>query len=132
MLRGIWPVLLTGMVALSAGASGCRSSIPDESQAKMELAIEPQPPVQGPAKVTITMTGSEGAPISGAELRLEGNMSHPGMVPVFADARELAPGRYLADLEFTMGGDWFIIVTARLPGNRRLERQFPVRGVRSR
>jgi hypothetical protein len=56
-------------------------------------------------------------------------MNHAGMVPEFAQAREMAPGRYQGDLEFTMGGDWFILVRAKLPDGRALERKIDVPGV---
>ena len=95
----------------------------------VELVIEPQPPQLGPATLTVTLTDAGGQPIAGASVELEGNMSHAGMVPVFATATEVAPGQYRADLEFTMGGDWFILVRADLPDGRSLERQIDVPGV---
>jgi len=70
-------------------------------------------------------------PLSGARVRLEGNMTHAGMTPVFAEAQEAEPGRYRATLEFTMGGDWVVIVHAVLPDGRQVERQFDVKGVRA-
>ena len=104
-------------------------SAPD---ARVELRVEPQPARQGPSTVTVGLTGTDGRPLTGASVRLEGNMSHAGMVPVFAEAKETEPGRYRAPLEFTMGGDWFIIVTATWPDGRKLERQVPVLGVKPR
>jgi hypothetical protein len=72
---------------------------------------------------------ANGLPISGAQVELEGNMNHAGMVPVFAEASEVAPGRYRAGMEFTMGGDWFILVRADLPDGRSMERKVDVPGV---
>jgi hypothetical protein len=72
---------------------------------------------------------ADGELIENAELELEANMSHAGMVPVFASAREVAPGRYEASLEFTMGGDWFILVRSELPDGRSLERRVDLPGV---
>jgi YtkA-like len=57
-------------------------------------------------------------------------MTHPGMQPVFATAREVAPGRYEAPVELTMAGDWVISVDARLRDGRRFEQQFELRSVR--
>jgi len=79
--------------------------------------------------VEARLADEAGQPIEGADVELEGNMSHAGMVPVFAAAREVAPGQYEAQLEFTMGGDWFIVVRAALPDGRSLERTFDVPGV---
>jgi len=57
-------------------------------------------------------------------------MSHAGMSPLFAEAKEANPGRYVAYLEFPMAGDWVILLHVMLPGGKRLERQIDVRGVR--
>ncbi len=57
-------------------------------------------------------------------------MSHPGMSPLFAEAKETQPGRYESRLEFPMAGDWVILLHITLPGGKKLERQFDVRGVR--
>jgi hypothetical protein len=65
-------------------------------------------------------------------MRLEGNMSHPGMRPVFGTAREVAPGTYEAPLELPMGGDWFLLVDATLPDGGTLHRQVDLPGVRTR
>jgi hypothetical protein len=82
--------------------------------------------------VSLTLTGTAGSPVEGAAVRLEANMSHPGMKPVLAAAREVAPGRYEAALEFTMAGDWYLLLDARLPDGRTLHREVQIPGVRSR
>ena len=45
------------------------------------------------------------------------------MAPVFAEAREIEPGRYQAHLTFAMAGDWVILLHIMLPGGQKLERQ---------
>jgi hypothetical protein len=98
----------------------------------VEHEISPQPPGVGPAVFNLRMTDAASSkPLSGARVRLEGNMTHAGMTPVFAEAKEVEPGRYRATLEFTMGGDWVVIVHAALPDGRKVERQFDVKGVRA-
>ena len=62
-------------------------------------------------------------------MALEANMSHAGMVPVLTVARETEPGRYQSSMEFSMAGDWFILVHAILPDGRKLDRQFEIKGV---
>ena len=57
-------------------------------------------------------------------------MSHPGMSPVFGEAKEVAPGQYQAQVTFAMAGDWVILLHVTLPDGKKLERQFEVRGVR--
>jgi hypothetical protein len=56
-------------------------------------------------------------------------MTHPGMRPVLADAQERERGRYDARLDFTMGGDWSILVTGQLADGRRIDHRFDVPGV---
>jgi hypothetical protein len=72
-----------------------------------------------------------GKPLTGANIAVEANMSHAGMSPMFAEAKETEPGRYQAGLEFPMAGDWVILLHITLSGGQRLQRQFDVRGVRS-
>ena len=58
-------------------------------------------------------------------------MAHPGMAPVFADAIETSPGSYRAPLNFTMGGDWVVLLHITLSDGRKVERQMDVKGVES-
>ena len=109
--------------------ASCGRGGKDLSDVAVELMIEPEPPQIGPASLTVTLRDAGGQAITGAVVELEGNMSHAGMVPVFAHALEVAPGRYQASLEFTMGGDWFILVRTDLPDGRSMERQVDVPGV---
>jgi hypothetical protein len=65
----------------------------------------------------------------GAQIKLEGNMSHAGMSPVFADTLEVAPGEYRANMDLSMAGDWVILVHLTLRDGAKLERQFEIKGV---
>ena len=118
--------LLIPVLLLLAACSRGGQELPD---VEVALQIEPQPPRVGPATVVASLSGSDGQPLSGAQVELEGNMTHAGMVPVLAQATEVAPGRYQAPLEFTMAGDWFILVRATLADGRSLERKVDVAGV---
>ena len=110
--------------------TGCRrGQTSDISDIGLDLSVSPDPPTTGQSAVVIQLTDETGQPLAGATVELEGNMSHAGMAPVFSQAKEVEPGRYEAPLEFTMGGDWFILVKATLPDGRQLERQVDVPGV---
>jgi hypothetical protein len=108
---------------------GCARGIQDLPEVGVDLFIEPDPPQVGLVTVTVLLTGADGQPIQGAQMEVEGNMSHAGMVPVLALARETTPGRYQAELELTMVGDWFMLVRADLPDGRSMERKIDVPGV---
>lgn len=112
--------------------AGCTAPAPPEPDVTVRHEISPDPPRVGPATVTLALADAGGAPLTGASVRLEGNMSHPGMEPVFGDAAEVEPGRYRAPLELTMAGDWYILVDATLADGRTVRRQIDVRGVARR
>jgi hypothetical protein len=126
MKKKHWPWL--GLLVILALA-GCRGEGEDLEDVVVKLVVAPDPPHVGPTTVTVTLSDADGSPIAGAAVKLEGNMNHAGMVPVLAEATEVSPGRYEASLEFTMGGDWFILVQATLPDGRTLEHQVDVPGV---
>ena len=92
--------------------------------------LSPSPPGVGPAILTVTLRGPTGEAVTGAAVRLEGHMSHPGMAPVVADARERAPGVYDLPFAFTMQGDWVLLVSVAPPGGGRVERRIEVANVR--
>jgi hypothetical protein len=111
--------------------SGCRKTGESLPDIVVEHEILPQPPRVGLSTITLKLSDSGGVPQSGAQVYLEGNMSHAGMRPVFGEAREIGSGRYEAPLEFTMGGDWIILVNITLPDGRKFQRQMDVKAVQS-
>ena len=92
--------------------------------------FDPAPPVVGDVDVTLKLTDAEQMALQGADVRLEGNMNHSGMKPSFADLKEIEPGQYSGTLKFTMGGDWFLLVSATTADGLVLERKVDVPGVR--
>ena len=79
--------------------------------------------------ITLNVTDVSGKPVTGARISLEGNMSHPGMVPVFADAKETAPGSYVSTMELSMAGDWYVAAHVTLTDSRKFDHQFEIKGV---
>jgi hypothetical protein len=109
---------------LACLAAGCSPAADFASTIALDWTVTPSPPAIGPATVSLTLTDTRsGRPLAGAEVRIEGDMSHPGMKPVFGTAREAAPGRYEAPLTFTMAGDWVLVADARLRDGRTFQRQ---------
>ena len=91
--------------------------------------ISPLPPRVGPLTITLKVTDASGKPATGVGIKLEGNMSHAGMTPVFARAKENEPGRYSSTIELSMAGDWYVVVHMTLPDGRKSEHQFEIKGV---
>lgn len=118
----------TGLCVLAAA---CARAPRDTQEVAIEHAFAPLPARVGPLHVTLTLRDPAGRPIEGATLGLEGNMSHPGMVPVQAVVQPVGPGRYAGVLELTMAGDWFVRVWGMLEDGRPIDRTIPLRGVRS-
>jgi hypothetical protein len=115
----------------SLSLSGCHKTSEIPPNVVFEHKITPDPPRTGSTTITLKLADSAGKPINGARISLEGNMSHPGMRPVFSEAGELESGHYEANLEFTMKGDWIILFYINLPDGRKLQRQIDVKGVQS-
>jgi hypothetical protein len=59
-------------------------------------------------------------------------MSHPGMAPAIASATEREDGAYEAELQFTMPGDWTLLITGTLSNGRRVEHRIDLRVADSR
>lgn len=124
-------LILPALVCAALLAAACRGPVEPASSVLVEHEISPHPPRVGPATFSLKLSDAAAQPVRGARITLEGNMTHAGMAPVFAEATEVEPGRYRASLVFTMGGDWFILVHAVLPDGRKLEREVDVKGVRA-
>jgi hypothetical protein len=122
-----------GLVLLCLAAAACRPPAAATPEIALAWSVAPDPPAVGPARLSLTLSESAtGRPVEGARVRLEANMTHPGMKPVLATAREVEPGRYEAPLGLDMAGDWFLLVEARLRDGRTLDRQVDLPGVRRR
>jgi YtkA-like protein len=91
--------------------------------------ISPQPPRVGKVTITLNIKDAADGAVAGARLNIEGSMSHAGMVPVFADATEIEPGRYRAVMELSMAGDWNVTVHLTLSDGRKLDHEFEIKGV---
>jgi hypothetical protein len=112
-------------------ATGCRGPAHASSDILIDESIVPQPVRVGTATISLRLTDALHQPIAGAHVQVEGDMKHPGMAPVFADAVEVSPGSYKARLNFDMGGDWVVLFHITLSDGRKVERQMDVKGVES-
>jgi hypothetical protein len=80
--------------------------------------------------VAVEIADAASNPIANATIMVEADMSHPGMSPVFAEAKETTPGSYRAPVNFNMAGDWVVVLHIKLADGRKIEREVEVRGVR--
>jgi hypothetical protein len=123
-------VLTAALVLVCIGLAGCGPTDPADA-VHVSWTLDPSPPATGaPIVARFTLRDAEQKPITGAHLRLEGLMSHPGMAPVTAVVTERGNGEYEAPLQFTMAGDWILLVTGELPGGVAIKKQIEINGVR--
>jgi hypothetical protein len=127
-------VLTAALVLACSLSTACLAGCapPDSAKAiTVSWTLDPSPPIVGePIAARLTLRDRNQQPVTGAQLRLEGLMSHPGMKPVLAAVVERGDGTYEAALRFTMAGDWILLVTGELPGGGRLEKRIEIAGVR--
>ncbi len=122
---GLLPALVPFLLLALAGCRG-DTGVGELEGYRVTVSLAPTPAVVGPNLVVLTLTDPGGTPVDGAEVELEGTMTHAGMVPVRTPARFDAEGRYrVEDFAFTMGGDWILRVHVTLPDGRSgvLERE---------
>jgi len=127
--------ILLCSLATGCAASGCDVHWDRERESNGAISVswtlDPSPPLAGtPIVVRLTLRDRDQKPVTGARLRLEGLMSHPGMAPVTAAVTERGNGEYEAPLQFTMAGDWIMLVTGELPGGGQIKKQIEINGVR--
>lgn len=122
---------LSALLLACSLAAGCDRQADSASGVSLSWDLEPAPPAAGTETVArITLRDAQAHPITGARLRLEGHMSHPGMAPVVSSVIERGDGTYEAPIAFSMAGDWVLVVSGEVPGVGRITRQIEVVGVR--
>ena len=123
-------VLLALPGALALNACGPRAEQPGKLDATI-VSIAPAPPAVGEAVITLAVRDTDGNPLEGATIEVEGTMTHAGMKPVIVETEALGGGRYATKgFAFTMGGDWVIIVRARLADGTTAQQRVDLKGVR--
>jgi hypothetical protein len=119
---------IAGLLVLA----GCHQVTLQSDDLVIESEILPRPLQAGPMILNLKARDAASRPVTGARIELEGDMSHPGMAPVFGNATEGAEGHYSGRLDLPMGGDWVILMHVTLAGGRKIERQIDVKGVRAK
>lgn len=124
----------SSLVALCVGLAllqGCRRQTASFAELQFTHEVSPQPPRVGQTTINLRVTDVSGEPVSDARIKLDANMSHAGMTPVLADAKEVEKGNYHATIELSMAGDWIVVAHITLADGRKLDHQFEINGVAS-
>lgn len=122
MSRALGPLLFPVLLFAVATCRGAPEA--DDLPVQVQVRTAPTPPIVGPVRIVVTVTDLDGSPVEGARVRLEGTMTHAGMVPVHATASDEGDGRYVApEFEFTMGGEWILFTRVELPDGEEAVRE---------
>lgn len=124
LLTGLFLLLL--VMASGCGRSQSAADVQTQDDYQVTFATEPVAPNQGEGVVLITVKDKAGAPVDGARVAIEANMSHAGMTPENAETAASAAGVYRLPLTWTMGGAWYVDAKITLPGGEVIKRRFPV------
>lgn len=112
--------------------AACHRTSGAGSTVMLNYEIMPSPARVGPAEIAVTLKIVNAEVVTAARVTLEADMAHPGMAPVFAQAKETAPGKYVGNLNFTMPGDWVILAHVTLPDGSKVERQIELSGIEAK
>ena len=112
------PTRTTALLACAL-AAGCSSAAQDQIHATWTIAPA-RPVTAAVTSARVTLVDARQHPVHDARLRLEAQMSHPGMAPVIADMRERADGVYEADVRLSMAGDWVLVAAGELSNGTRV------------
>jgi hypothetical protein len=120
-----------GIALLTALLSGCWRTASSTNEIIVRWTTGPPTATAGAdTRTRITLQDDQQRPVHGARLQLEAHMSHPGMAPVVRRLTEGDAGIYEADVQFSMAGEWVLVVTGTLADGRRITRRLPVASVR--
>jgi hypothetical protein len=120
--------VILAVLACWLGAACHRT--PQARGVTFESSLSPRRAIVGrPALLELRVLDAGGRPVLGAQLRIEAQMSHPGMAPFLATATERGNGVYEAPLQFSMAGDWIVLVTGSLSNGDKVEYRVEVPAV---
>lgn len=127
--RALNPGRYSGVLIAAALFTACGQSSVTQG-VNLTVETSPRPARVGVVSMIVHLTGAKDVPETGAHLKMEADMSHPGMAPVVGDLTETGAGDYQATLNLGMAGDWVIVVRGTLADGRRMERELKLPGVR--
>lgn len=100
------------------------TSAPAVSALNISYSPDRSPALVGSGIVIITVTGPDGAPVTNAMVKVTGNMLHEGMMPITGEGKHMGEGQYQVSLQWSMAGDWQVVVNVTRPDGTHVERTF--------
>lgn len=118
------------LLIIALALAGCTRASTRDSGLTITMEVTPNPPTVGMTTIDLQVLETNGQPVEGARVEVEGSMTHAGMTPETATADELAPGRYRAMVPLSMSGDWLITVAVRMADGQVVEQTLPLPNVK--
>ena len=123
--------LLVSLILMLTFFAGCGADNEPAPGADLQISLIPAPGGLAGDYLQVQLADAAGVPITDAQVALEGNMTHAGMVPVIVSAVTDAAdgsgdGIYQLPFQFTMLGDWIITVAVTLADGTTVTRDIDV------
>ena len=107
------PIILIILIILLLAAA-CRQQRIAPADVRLELTATNR--LVGETTLLLAVTDKDGNAIADpGALRVRGDMSHAGMVPVFAEADQSTDGVFSLPFTWTMAGGWIVEASLTLP-----------------
>lgn len=113
---------LSLLVVAAAALAACGASAPmeeahsDSGDIKIVVESDPAPTTTGDVELLLTITDKDGAPIEGAEVKVQAE--HPAMsgMGMSGLATDLGGGKYSIKANFEDSGDWMLTISVHKDG----------------
>ncbi|MCA9969518.1 MAG: FixH family protein [Anaerolineales bacterium] len=121
-MAGYLKLLLLALLFLLAACRQSRAG--GTADLTIELVAPVFPSLDGRGELQLRLLDAAGAPVNDAHVRVRGDMTHAGMVPLLAETTGGRDGLYTLPFAWSMAGDWVLTVRATLPDGAWAERPF--------
>lgn len=119
MLRYVQLILLSLILVSLLGCSRTPSDDP-----RLNISLEQTPSAM--AVQTIVLSISDGAtPLENAKVQIEATMTHAGMPSQIVQMESIGAGKYQASIDFSMLGEWVLIVNVTEANGAVMQRTLP-------
>ena len=121
--------LIIAFIVIGVVAVGCRESNSDDDitaeNIEIGVEVETESLSVGEANLVVTVTDEDGNFVTDASITVRGDMDHAGMAQVVReDVIDNEDGVYRIPFEWTMGGDWIVVVEVTLPDETIAAQEF--------
>lgn len=112
--------------------SGCKQQTASlQNEYKVHYSLKSNKLSVGETDFHFKVSDSKGEMVEVRDFLVEGNMTHPGMVPVYGESKKIDNGQYLVTMDLTMAGDWILFISFKNAEGQIIKKELPLNGVGS-